>query len=91
MIDILAAAADLFGFDPERLSGRGGRSPRLVAARQAVAWALYEAGYGVIEIGTMLDGRDHSTICYATKQAELRACANVDYALKLAALRKSAG
>lgn len=91
MIDILHTAAALFGFDAERLSGRGGRERRLVAARQAVAWALYEAGYGVIEIGKLMDGRDHSTICYATKQAELRACENVDYALKLAALRKSAG
>ena len=89
MTDILTTAAALFGVEPGRLCGRGGRGGRghLTQARQAVAWALRQAGYTVVEIGELMGGRDHTTICYATKQAELRARENVDYALKLAALR----
>jgi chromosomal replication initiator protein len=90
MTDILTTAAELFGIERARLCARGGRSQRITQARQAVAWALREAGYTVVEIGDLMGGRDHTTICYATKQADLRARENVDYALKLAALRGGA-
>jgi chromosomal replication initiation ATPase DnaA len=88
MIDLarlVARAAALFDVsDGALLDGRG-RSSRLVAARQALAYILHERQYTVVEIGVMLR-RDHSTICYALKQARRRLLTDPAYATQVAAL-----
>lgn len=84
MIDpavILRTVADLFGVSIADLIGTR-RYKRLTSARQAAAYALRQAGLGVIETGELLR-RDHSTITYSVRQAERRTTADPAYAAKL--------
>lgn len=78
---VLTRAAELFGVSPVAITGIT-RGRRAVAARQAVAYALRKQAWTVVAIGELL-GRDHTTICYATRQAERRAILDPAYALDL--------
>jgi len=84
MIDpatIIRVVCDLFGVAvSDLISPR--RYKRLTPARQAAAYALRQAGLGVIETGEILH-RDHTTITYSVRQAERRATADPAYAAKL--------
>lgn len=75
---LLSRAALLFGYHEEDLLKRG-RTPRLVAARQAVMWAARYEGYGAVEIGRWMQ-RDHSTVLYGAAQAAGRADSDPEYA-----------
>lgn len=75
---ILASAAVLFDCREEDLIGRS-RTPRLVAARQAVMWAARHAGYGSVELGRRMR-RDHTTVLYGSQQAAQRAETDPGYA-----------
>ncbi len=80
-------AAHVFGVSVADLTGRS-RTRHVSEARQAVAYALrrrYPA-LSLTSIGTILGGRDHSTIIYALAAAERRAMVDRDYALHVSAL-----
>lgn len=78
---LLARAATLFGVTPAAIVGTN-RSRQAVAARQAIAYTLRQQDWTVVAIGRLL-GRDHTTICYASRAAEQRAVASPAYALNL--------
>lgn len=80
--DLCARAALLFNVDVAALKTGTGRSRRLNDARQAVAYVLYDHRYTVVEIGNLLH-RDHSTICYALKQARQRKADEPSFAEQL--------
>ena len=73
---------------PDELRGPS-RARRIAHARFAVAWALrqHDPDCSFATIGALLGGRDHTTILYAIERAEQLACADADYALRLAGLR----
>jgi chromosomal replication initiation ATPase DnaA len=81
---VIHRAAAVFDVPHTAILSRS-REPRAVWARQAVAYVLRWHGWGVVAIGTLLN-RNHTTIVYATQQAEQRAVCNVRYALDLSAL-----
>jgi chromosomal replication initiator protein len=90
MHTVITEAAALFGVDARALTNRS-RLRHIVEARQAAAYAL-RARYPSISlstIGALLGGRDHTTIIYALRAAERRAVHQLDYALKLCALRSA--
>lgn len=85
--EILARAAQLFGYSLAQITGKRGRAARLTEARQAVMYALRETGrYSLVEIGRLMGGRDHTTVIYATRQAAQRAADDPRYAAQLHAL-----
>ncbi len=77
---LTSRAALTFGYSEEELLGKRGRSTRLTMARQALMWAAREHGYGLVEIGRYMGGRDHTTIIYGSVQAAARADNDVEYA-----------
>lgn len=84
---ILHAATHHFGVSVVDLTGRS-RARHVSEARQAVAYALRRS-YPMLSlqsIGTLLGGRDHTTIIYALAAAERRAVVDQEYALRLSAL-----
>src|SRR5215208_5736914 len=88
MIDptaILRQVAALFDVSVAELHSTRRRA-RLTPARQAAAWALRQAGLGMVEIGEYLH-RDHTTMTYSVQQAERRAASDPGYAARLRALQ----
>jgi hypothetical protein len=93
MIDfpiLLAAAADLFDVPSDTIRDGRGRSARMVDCRQALAYVLAERQYTTTEIGAILR-RDHSTICYALKQARARMQSDPTFAAKVRSLAAATG
>lgn len=63
--------ARAFGIPPTRLVGRSRRKP-VVRARHAAAWVLrVRFGISSILIAQMMGSRDHSTILYSWRSAEI--------------------
>lgn len=72
---VLARAAQIYGMDGEKIRSRS-RLPRIVQARQAVAYAIRQRAnpleWGYSRIAAFLNLTDHTTIIHAVKQAEKR-------------------
>lgn len=84
--ELISHAARIFQIDRAELLS-GCRRREVAWARQALAYALYRStDLSYERIGQLLAGREHSTIIYAVRVAELRAVTNYDYAVNLSAL-----
>jgi len=81
----LSEAERMFEVSSAAILDRG-RVRRVVLARQAVMWALRDAGWTTVAIGVLF-GRDHTTVIWNVEQAERRALRDPRYALFLAAMR----
>jgi chromosomal replication initiation ATPase DnaA len=90
MDDVIILAAQLFHVRPgdiQRSAIHHHGSYRVCEARHAVAYALRERfGMSLREIGTMLGGRDHTTIINSLRVAENRAKYNPRFAANVAQL-----
>ena len=83
--DRLSEAARLFNI-PATVLLRRGRSWQTCRARNAVMWALRDAGWTTVAIAELF-GRDHTTVLSNVAEAERRATRDPAYALTLAAMR----
>lgn len=83
--DRLTEAARVFDLPPAVLLQRD-RSRRVAEARNAVMWALRNAGMTCTDIAALFN-RDHTTVLSNVAAAERLAVSDVGYALRLAAIR----
>lgn len=66
--DVLRVVSDYYGVDVRVIQGRG-RSRNVVVPRQVVMYLLREeTGSSLVEIGTLLGGRDHTTVIYGCEK-----------------------
>ena len=74
------AAARAFGVEPRSIIARD-RHKHVVRARQAAAWVLRKRWPKLSwpQIGYILGGRDHSTVIYAARQADMWRARDADY------------
>lgn len=71
--ELIARVADAFGLTPADLTGPS-RARRHFAARAAAAWLLRQRypDLGLVAIGQLLGGRDHTTVMNAIARADAR-------------------
>jgi chromosomal replication initiation ATPase DnaA len=80
---IIARAALVFGVETAQIAA-GNRTPRLVEARQACAFALrYRLDSSYAHIAAALGYADHSTALWAVQAAGRRAEVRPDYSAKI--------
>jgi len=75
---VLADVAERHGVDADDITGPS-RLRQIVHARQEVAWkvrqaqtACFEPRFSLVQIGTWLGGRDHTTILHGIRAHERR-------------------
>jgi chromosomal replication initiator protein len=65
---VLRTVSDYYGVDIRTLQGRG-RSRNIVVPRQVAMYLLREeTGISLVEIGSVLGGRDHTTVIYGCEK-----------------------
>lgn len=81
---LIEAVAELFGVSYADLVGSS-RQHHIALARQAAAWVLRQAcpTISLQVIGSLLGGRDHTTIIYSIQQMEARMRTDPDLAADL--------
>lgn len=81
---LIAQTARVFGVDPDVLVGRS-RTAYVTSARQAAAYVLRLRfqQLSLHEIGTLLGGRDHTTIIHALKAVANRTRCDPAYAAQV--------
>lgn len=83
---ILQAVAERFGVRPGDITGAG-RTRQVARARQAaLLLGRRLTGHGLVALGGMVGGRDHSTVLYGIRQAEARLAEDPEFARELAEL-----
>ena len=81
---ILKAVATRYGVRPGDITGAG-RTRQVARARQAaLLLGRRLTGHGLVALGGMVGGRDHSTVLYGIRQAEERAAEDAEFARELA-------
>lgn len=86
---ILQAVAGRFGVRPGDITGAG-RSRSVALARQAaLLLGRRLTGHGLVALGGMVGGRDHSTVLYAIRQAESRCESDPAFAREIAELSRA--
>lgn len=86
---ILAAVADHTGLRPQDIAGKS-RHRAVSRARQlALLLARRLTGHSSAALGTLVGGRDHSTVLYAIRMAEERAAADPAFAREVEELARS--
>lgn len=86
--NLIITVAEVFGVTPAALTSRSQRR-YIFEARAAAAWLLrmcYPV-LGLVEIGELLGGRDHTTIMNAIQRVEQRRAVDADYRALLDELR----
>lgn len=85
---ILQAVAARYGVRPGDITGAG-RVRQVARARQAaLLLGRRLTGHGLVALGGMVGGRDHSTVLYGIRQAEERAAEDADFARELAEITR---
>jgi chromosomal replication initiator protein len=85
---ILQAVAVRYGVRPGDITGAG-RARHVARARQvALLLGRRLTGHGLVALGGMVGGRDHSTVLYGIHQAEARAAADADFVRELAEITR---
>ncbi len=85
---ILQAVALRYGVRPGDITGAG-RARQVARARQAaLLLGRRLTGHGLVALGGMVGGRDHSTVMYGIRQAEGRAAEDAEFARELAEITR---
>lgn len=83
---IMRAVAEAFGVRPGDITGPG-QARQVVRARQAaLLLGRRLTGHGLVALGGMVGGRDHSTVLYSIRRAEARLASDADFARRIAEL-----
>jgi len=87
--NLLTTVAEAFGVPIEAIVGST-RRRRIFEARAAVAWLLRQCypSMGLVEIGDILGGRDHTTVMNALARVEERMADDPTYAALLRTIAK---
>jgi chromosomal replication initiator protein len=85
---ILQAVAVRYGVRPGDITGVGRMRQATRARQTALLLGRRLTGHGLVALGGMVGGRDHSTVLYGIHQAEARAAADADFARELAEITR---